>query len=60
VEHTIQCEKTLAALAWRPTEGRRIVRHVAAAIGELEGLGALTDARRLEASLAERFASVKA
>jgi DinB superfamily len=60
VEHTIQCEKTLAALGWRPTEGRRIARHVAAAIGELEGLGALSDARRLEASLAERFASVKA
>jgi hypothetical protein len=60
VEHTIQCEKTLSALGWRPTEGRRIARHVAAAIGELEGLGALDDARGLEARLSERFASVKA
>ena len=60
VEHTIQCEKTLFALGWRPTEGRRIARHVAAAIGELEGLGALDDARGLEARLGERLASVKA
>jgi hypothetical protein len=60
VEHTIQCEKTLEALGWRATEGRRIVRPVAAAIGELEGLGALADARRLEALLAERLASVRA
>src|SRR5712691_7524067 len=59
VEHTIQCEKTLYALAWPSTEGRRIARHVAAAIGEVEGLGALADARQLEASLTERFASVK-
>jgi hypothetical protein len=57
-EHTIQCEKTLSALGWHPTEGRRIARHVAAAIGELEGLGALDDARALEARLSERFASV--
>jgi hypothetical protein len=59
VEHTIQCEKTLSALGWRATEGRRIARHVAAAIGELEGLGAIDDARGLEARLGERFASVK-
>lgn len=59
VEHTIQCEKTLSALGWRPTEGRRIARHVAAAIGELEGLGALEEVRGLEARLCERFASVK-
>jgi len=59
VEHTIQCEKTLCALAWPSTEGRRIARHVAAAIGEVEGLGARADARQLEASLTERFASVK-
>jgi DinB superfamily len=59
VEHTIQCEKTLSALEWRATEGRRIARHVAAAIGELEGLGAIDDARGLEARLGERLASVK-
>ncbi len=28
VEHTIQCEKTLAALGWRPTEGRRIASQI--------------------------------
>jgi DinB family protein len=58
VEHTIQCEKTLAALGWRPTEGRRIVRHVGAALGELEGLGALPELRAIEARLVERLASV--
>jgi hypothetical protein len=40
VEHTIQCDKTLAALGWEETEGRRIVRRIWAAVGELEGLGA--------------------
>ena len=58
VEHTIQCEKTLAALGWRPPEGRRIVRCITAALGEVEGLGAVTEARAIEARLAERFASV--
>ena len=58
VEHTIQCEKSLAALGWHPTEGRRVVRRVAAAIAELEGLGARAEARELEARLVERFASV--
>jgi hypothetical protein len=58
VEHTIQCEKTLSALGWRPTEGRRIARRVAAVVGEIEGLGAVTDARELEARLVERVASV--
>jgi hypothetical protein len=57
-EHTVQCEKTLAALGWRQTEGRRIVRLLTAALGELEGLGALVEVRDLEARLAERFASV--
>ena len=57
-EHTVQCEKTLIALGWGQTEGRRIVRHVAAAIGEIEGLGALAEARKLEARLVERFASI--
>ena len=60
VEHTIQIEKSLCALGWRATEGRRIARHVATAIAEIEGLGAITDARKLEALLAERFASVGA
>jgi hypothetical protein len=58
VEHTVQCEKTLSALGWRSTEGRRIARYVAAAIAEVEGLGALKDARQLETQLAERIASV--
>jgi hypothetical protein len=58
VEHTVQCEKTLFALGWRPTEGRQIARRVAAVIGEVEGLGAVRDARELEARLVERVASV--
>ena len=58
VEHTIQCDKTLVALGYRQTEGRRIVRQVAAAIGEIEGLAALAEARDLEARLVDRFASV--
>jgi uncharacterized damage-inducible protein DinB len=57
-EHTIQCEKTLVALGWPPTEGRRIVRHITAVLGEIEGLGAATGARALETRLAERWASV--
>jgi DinB superfamily len=60
VEHTIQIEKNLAVLGWRATEGRRIARHVAAAIAEIEGLGAVVDARGLEALLAERYATVGA
>ena len=59
-EHTVQCEKTLSALGWRPTEGRRIVRPVAAALGELEGLGAVVELRAIEARLVERLASVTA
>jgi hypothetical protein len=58
VEHTIQCEKTLLALGWRPTEGRQIARRIAAAVGEIEGLGAVKDARELEARLVDRIASV--
>jgi DinB family protein len=57
-EHTVQCEKTLQALGWRPTEGRQIARRLAAVVGEVEGLGAVKDARELEARLAERLASV--
>jgi len=59
-EHTVQCEKTLAALGWRPTEGRRIVRRLTAALGEVEGLGAPAEARAIEARLAERLSSVTA
>jgi DinB superfamily len=60
VEHTIQCEKTLTALGWRPTEGRRIARRVAALVGEIEGLGATDEAREMKAQAAERLASVSA
>lgn len=57
VEHTVQCEKTLAALDWRPSEGRLIVRRLAGLLGEIEGLGGLEEVRELEGRLAERFAS---
>jgi len=58
VEHTVQCEKTLFALGWQPTEGRQITRRLAAVVGEIEGLGAVKDAREIEARLGERLASV--
>jgi DinB family protein len=58
VEHTIQCEKTLLALGWRPTEGRQIARRLAAVVGEVEGLGGVAEAREIEARLAERLATV--
>jgi hypothetical protein len=57
VEHTVQCEKILAALGWGQTEGRQIVRRVTAALAELEALGAHAAVRDLEARLVERFAS---
>lgn len=60
VEHTIQCEKTLAALGVHLTEGRRIVRHAAAALGELQGLGAHAEQAALESRLVERFAAAAA
>ena len=60
VEHTVQCEKTLAALGWPPTEGRSIVRRLTALLGEIEGLGGLAESRQVEARLAERFESVAA
>jgi hypothetical protein len=59
VEHTVQCEKALDALGWRPTEGRRIVRRLAALLGEIEGLGAVDEAREIERVLAERYASTR-
>ena len=58
IEHTIQCEKILAMLDWRPTEGRRIVRHLAALVGEIEGLGGVAEARDIEQRLAARVASL--
>jgi hypothetical protein len=57
VEHTVQCEKALAALGWRATEGRRIVRRLTAVLGELEGLSALGDVAEVERRLVERSAS---
>ena len=58
IEHTIQCEKTLAALGWRMTEGRRIVRRLTGVLGEVEGYGGHAEAREIEQRLAERAASV--
>ena len=57
IEHTIQWEKTLGALAWQPTEGRHITRQLAALVGEIEGLGGHAEAREIEHRLAERWAS---
>jgi hypothetical protein len=56
-EHTIQCEKTLGALDWRPTEGRRIARRLGGLLGEIEGLGAVAAVRELEAGIVHRVAS---
>jgi hypothetical protein len=58
VEHTVQCEKILAAVDFHQAEGRRIVRRVTAALAELEGLGADAAVRDLEARLVDRFASI--
>jgi hypothetical protein len=58
VEHTIQCEKTLEALGWRATEGRRIVRRLAGLVGEIDGLGGEAEARAIEEMLANRLRSV--
>jgi len=57
IEHTVQCEKALAALGWRATEGRRIVRRLTALLGELEGLSGRAGAREIEACFVERAAS---
>jgi hypothetical protein len=58
VEHTVQCEKALAAFGWPLTEGRRAGRRLAAILGEIEGLGGVADVRPLETRLVERWASV--
>jgi DinB superfamily len=60
VEHTIQCEKALHALGWRPTEGRRIARRLAGLLGEIEGLGAVAAVRELETRLIEHATPAKA
>ena len=60
IEHGIQCEKTLANLGVPMTEGRRIVRRLAALLGEVEGLGGRDEARAIEQRLVERAASVAA
>ena len=52
-EHTIQCEKTLAALSWRETEGRRVVRRIWSHVGELEGLGVRDALANLETLVTE-------
>ena len=59
-EHTVQCEKTLAALGGPVTEGRRIVRRLTATLGAIEGFDGLAEVRRLEARLLERWTSVSA
>jgi hypothetical protein len=58
VEHTVQCEKTLATLGWRMTEGRRIVRRLTGLLGEVEGLGGQAEARAIETRLVERGRSL--
>jgi len=57
IEHSIQMEKTLDALGWRPAEARRIARRLAMLLGEIDGLGGAAQARAIEARLAERLAS---
>jgi hypothetical protein len=59
-EHTVQCEKTLAALGGPVTEGRRIVRRLSATLGAIEGFDGLAEVGRLEARLLERWTSVSA
>jgi hypothetical protein len=57
-EHTVQCEKTLAALGWLATEGRRIVRRLSALLGEVEGLAGRAAAAEIETRLVERSTSL--
>ncbi len=56
-EHTVQCEKILAALGWPVTEGRHVARRLGAALGELEGLGGTAQALGIAARLGERLDS---
>jgi hypothetical protein len=57
VEHTVQCEKTLVALGWRATEGRRIVRRLTSLLGEVEALSGQAGMTEIETRLVERSAS---
>jgi hypothetical protein len=57
VEHTVQCEKALAGLGGRMTEGRRIVRRLTGLLGEVDGLGGHAEARAIETRLVERCPS---
>ena len=57
VEHTVQCEKALAALGWQMTEGRRIVRRLTGLLGEIESLAGHAEAREIEKRLVERSVS---
>jgi hypothetical protein len=54
VEHTVQCEKALAALGWPMREGRRIVCRLTGLLGEVEGLTGHAEARAIEKRLVER------
>ena len=58
--HTVQCEKTLGALRWQRTEGRRIVRRLTGLLGEIEGHGGRAEAREIEQRLLERAGSMAA
>lgn len=58
VEHTVQCEKTLAELGRRTPEGRRIVRRLTALLGEIEGLAGRAAAQDIETRLVERSRSL--
>jgi hypothetical protein len=58
VEHTVQCEKSLATLGWPTTEGRRIVRAIWAHVGELEGFGATGELDALERLAEDRARSL--
>ncbi|HUG38474.1 MAG TPA: DinB family protein [Candidatus Limnocylindrales bacterium] len=58
VEHVVHGEKTVAALVGLAPEARRMTRRVAAASGEVEGLGGDAAAREIERRVADRLASI--
>jgi hypothetical protein len=58
IEHTIQCEKALAALGFDAAEGRRIVRRIWAARGEAEVLAPAADIDAFDRELRERAATL--
>jgi hypothetical protein len=57
-EHTVQCEKTLAALGWRATEGRHVVRQIWSLVGELEAYGATADLSAIAKAAEARAATL--